>query len=152
MELVISAIKEIRARRTEMNVPPSKKTKMFIVSDDKNAFSKNTEYFFQKLAGASDVEFPDEHNDDEAVRIITDKAVIFIPLAEMLDIEKEIARLEGERLKLIGEIERIDKKLSNEGFVAKAPAAVVEGEKAKREGYADKLALVVENIEKYKKM
>ena len=152
MELVIAAIRQIRNRRAEMNVPPSKKTKMFVVSQEKSAFSKETEYFFIKLAGASEVEFPDEYADEGAVRIISDKAVVFIPLAEMIDIEKEIARLEGEREKFLSEIDRIDRKLSNEGFVAKAPAAVVDGERAKRAGYAEKLALVEENIEKYKKM
>ena len=152
MELVIAAIRQIRNRRAEMNVPPSKKTKMFIVSPEKTAFSKETEYFFIKLAGASDVEFPDDHSDEGSVRIISDKAVVFIPLADMIDIEKEIARLNDEKTKMIAEIERIDKKLSNEGFVAKAPAAVVEGEKTKRAGYADKLALIEENIEKYRKM
>ena len=152
MELVIAAIRQIRNRRAEMNVPPSKKTKMFIVSPEKTAFSKETEYFFVKLAGASDVEFPEEYSDESAVRIISDKAVVFIPLADMIDIEKEIARLSDEKTKMLSEIERIDKKLSNEGFVAKAPAAVVEGEKAKRAGYAEKLALIEENIEKYKKM
>ena len=152
MDLVIAAIRQIRNRRAEMNVPPSKKVKMFIVSSDSNAFSSETEYFFQKLAGASDVEFPEEYTDDSAVRIISDKAVIFIPLADMVDVEKEIARLSAERDKMLSEIERIDKKLSNEGFVAKAPAVVVEGEKAKREGYREKLALILENIEKYKSM
>ena len=152
MELVIAAIRQIRNRRAEMNVPPSKKTKMFIVSQETTAFSKETEYFFVKLAGASEVEFPADHADEGSVRIISDKAVIFIPLAEMIDIDKEIARLEGERDKMKAEIERIDKKLSNEGFVAKAPAAVVDGEKEKRRGYVDKLALVEENIEKYRKM
>ena len=152
MELVISAIRQIRNRRAEMNVPPSKKTKMFIVSPEKTAFSKETEYFFIKLAGASEVSFPDDHSDEGSVRIISDKAVVFIPLADMIDIEKEIARLCDEKTKMLSEIERIDKKLSNEGFVAKAPAAVVEGERAKRAGYAEKLALIEENIEKYKKM
>ncbi|MBO4429606.1 MAG: class I tRNA ligase family protein, partial [Clostridia bacterium] len=152
MELVVSAIRQIRNRRAEMNVPPSKKTKMFIVSAETSAFSAKTEYFFKKLAGAEEISFPAEYADETAVRIISDKAVIFIPLADMIDIGKEIERLEGEKQKMISEIDRIDKKLSNEGFVAKAPAAVVEGERAKRAGYADKLALIEENIEKYKKM
>lgn len=152
MELVVSAIRQIRNRRAEMNVPPSKKTKMFIVSPEKSAFSDETAYFFKKLAGAEDVSFPDDYADDSVVRIISDKAVVFIPLADMIDVDKEIARLDGERKKMLDEIERIDKKLSNEGFVAKAPASVVDGERAKRQGYVDKLALIEENIKKYKNM
>ena len=66
------------------------------------------------------------------MQIISDKATIFIPLSEIIDIEKEIARLEAEKQKLLSEIERIDKKLANEGFVSKAPAAVIDGERARR--------------------
>ena len=68
-----------------------------------------------------------------------------------IDFEKEITRLEAEKKKLLSEIERIDKKLANKGFVAKAPAAVIEGEKKKRVGYADKLASVEASLAKYKK-
>jgi valyl-tRNA synthetase len=75
----------------------------------------------------------------DAVRIVTDSATIFLPLSDIVDTEKERARLEGEQKKLVGEIERIEKKLSNEGFVAKAPAAVVEGEKAKLAKYRENL-------------
>jgi valyl-tRNA synthetase len=80
-----------------------------------------------------------------------DKAIIYIPLAEIIDFEKEITRWEEEKKKLLSEIERIDKKLANKGFVAKAPAAVIEGEKKKRVGYADKLASVEASLAKYKK-
>ena len=76
---------------------------------------------------------------DNAVQIITDSATIFLPLSDIIDFEKEKARLEGEKKKLEGEIERIEKKLSNEGFVAKAPAAVVEGERAKMAKYRENL-------------
>ena len=72
-------------------------------------------------------------------------------VAEMVDFEKETARLTAEKEKLLSEIERIDKKLANEGFVAKAPAAVIEGERKKREGYADKLASVEASILKFSK-
>ena len=97
------------------------------------------------------MEYPEAFHDESCVQIISDKAVIYIPLAEIIDFEKEIARLEAEKKKLISEIERIDKKLSNKGFVAKAPAAVIEGERTKKIGYADKLASVEASLAKYRK-
>lgn len=150
MERIIASIRAVRNRRAEMNVAPSKKTKMFIVSEDKKTFNNASTSFFIKLAGASDVEYVEEYHDDKAIQIIADHAVIYIPLAEMVDFEAETKRLSLERDKMISEIERIDKKLSNAEFVAKAPAAVVEGEKKKRENYEDKLKKIEESIQKYK--
>ncbi|MBE6665261.1 MAG: valine--tRNA ligase [Ruminococcaceae bacterium] len=151
MELLITAIRQIRNRRAEMNVPPSKKAKVIIVSSDKETFSPAVSAFFEKLAGAASVEYHDKFHDDSCVQIISDKAIIYIPLAEIIDFEKEITRLEAEKKKLLSEIERIDKKLANKGFVAKAPTAVIEGEKNKKVGYADKLASVEASLAKYKK-
>ncbi len=151
MELLITAIRQIRNRRAEMNVPPSKKAKVIVVSSDRDTFNPAVSAFFEKLAGASSVEYYEQFHDDACVQIISDKAIIYIPLAEIIDFEKEIARLEAEKKKLLSEIERVDKKLANQGFVAKAPAAVIEGEKAKRASYADKLASVEASLEKYKK-
>lgn len=150
MERIIASVRAVRNRRAEMNVAPSKKTKMFIVSEDKKTFNNASTSFFIKLAGASDVEYVEEYHDDKAIQIIADHAVIYIPLAEMVDFEAETKRLSLERDKMISEIERIDKKLSNAEFVAKAPAAVVEGEKKKRENYEDKLKKIEESIQKYK--
>ncbi len=150
MERIIASVRAVRNRRAEMNVAPSKKTKMFIVSEDKKTFNNASTSFFIKLAGASDVEYVEEYHDDKAIQIIADHAVIYIPLAEMVDFEAETKRLSLEREKMISEIERIDKKLSNAEFVAKAPAAVVEGEKKKRENYEDKLKKIEESIQKYK--
>lgn len=150
MERIIASVRAVRNRRAEMNVAPSKKTKMFIVSEDKKTFNNASTSFFIKLAGASDVEYVEEYHDDKAIQIIADHAVIYIPLAEMVDFEAETKRLSLERNKMISEIERIDKKLSNAEFVAKAPAAVVEGEKKKRENYEDKLKKIEESIQKYK--
>lgn len=150
MERIIASVRAVRNRRAEMNVAPSKKTKMFIVSEDKKTFNNASTSFFIKLAGASDVEYVEEYHDDKAIQIIADHAVIYIPLAEMVDFEAETKRLSLERDKMISEIERIDKKLSNAEFVAKAPAAVVEDEKKKRENYEDKLKKIEESIQKYK--
>ena len=143
MNKTITAIKAIRARRNEMNVPPSRKAKVYIATKYTDAFNESTAVFFGRLASASEVEigesFDDAFSADDAVRIVTDSATIFLPLSDIVDTEKERARLEGEQKKLVGEIERIEKKLSNEGFVAKAPAAVVEGEKAKLAKYRENL-------------
>ena len=87
---------------------------------------------------------------DDAVQIVTDSATIFLPLADIVDTEKEIARLEAEQKKLAGEIDRLEKKLSNEGFVAKAPAAVVDGERAKLAKYKENLEGVLAALAKMK--
>ena len=143
MTKVITAIKAIRARRNEMNVPPSRKAKVYIATKYTDAFNDSSKVFFSRLASASEVEIADSFEGvisaDDAVQIITDSATIFLPLSDIIDTEKERARLEGEAKRLHGEIERLEKKLSNEGFVAKAPAAVVEGEKAKLEKYRENL-------------
>ena len=134
MEKIIALIKAIRARRTEMGVAPSRKAKLFIVTKFADTFANATE-FFKKLASASDVESTDSYEDSTAVQIITDSATAYIPLADMIDFEAERKRLTEELKKNDGEIKRLEGKLSNEGFVAKAPAAVVEGERAKLAKY-----------------
>ena len=91
--------------------------------------------FFEKLASASSLSVVDAYTADDAIGIVTDAATVYIPMADMLDMDKERARLAGEIKKTEGEIARLAGKLSNEGFLAKAPAAVVEGEKAKLEKY-----------------
>ncbi len=151
MNALIEAIKAIRVRRNEMNVPPSKKAKNYIVTDRTDIFNEDTFVFFQRLASASEVEVVSEYADTDAVQIVTPSCTVFIPLAEVLDMEKELERLTKEREKTIGEIERLEKKLGNEGFVAKAPAAVVEGEKAKLAKYKDVLAGVEAAIAKINK-
>ena len=150
---VIDAIKAIRTRRSEMNVPPSRKSKVFIQTKYKSSFSDNCYPFFVSLASASQVlvadEFsPDEVSADNAVQIITDSASIYLPLADIIDFEKEKARLETEKKKLLSEIDRLEKKLQNQGFVSKAPASVVQGEKAKLARYTENLDGVNSALEK----
>ncbi|MFA6948972.1 MAG: class I tRNA ligase family protein, partial [Eubacteriales bacterium] len=135
MERLIAAIRGIRNRRAEMNVPPSKKAQIFIVTDRAETFAPDTFVFFKRLASASEVNVCAEYHSDDAVQIITDSATVYIPMGELIDFEKELARLTKEKEKTIGEIERIEKKLSNEGFTSKAPAAVIDGERAKLNGY-----------------
>ena len=139
METLIACIRAIRAHRTEMNVPPSRKAHIFITAQDPSVFAADAFPFFTKLASASEVTLCDTHDDEGAVQIVSGGATIYIPLADMIDTEKEIARLEGERKKTIGEIERLEKKLAKEGFVSKAPAAVIEGERSKLMRYRETL-------------
>ncbi len=134
-EKIIAVIRAVRTRRSEMNVPPSKKAELFIVTEEKDVFAPYSHKFFVKLASATEVKVVDAYEGEEAVSVVTDSATAFIPLSEIVDMEKEKARLEAELAKNKQEIERIEKKLANEGFVAKAPAAVVDGERAKLEKY-----------------
>ncbi|MFL0250805.1 valine--tRNA ligase [Clostridium neuense] len=149
MNYVIEAVKAIRNVRAEMNVPPSKKAKVIILAGDesKKAFEEGKSYF-EKLASASEVVFINSKTEvpENAVSAVTKGAEIFLPLFELIDKEKEIERLNKEKERLVKEIERVSKKLSNKGFVAKAPAAVVEEEKAKGEKYEKMLKAVEERI------
>ncbi len=144
MEKVLDAIRAIRARRAEMNVLPARKTKLYMVAKDAEIF-RAAEGFFRKLAGASEVLFPETYADDGAVSIVTDAVTVYIPLADMIDFEKEKARLSKELEKTEGEIKRLSGKLSNEGFLAKAPEAVVAAEKEKLAKYeATRTSLLAE--------
>lgn len=150
MEYIIDAIRAIRNVRAEMNVPPSRKAKLmvYVSTEAKEAIEGGTVYF-EKLASAAAVEFitSKEQVPENAVSIIAKGAEIFIPLLDLIDREKEIERLNKEKTKLISEIERVEKKLSNEKFVSKAPEAVVKEEKAKGEKYKEMLNAVIQRIE-----
>ena len=152
MDRVIAAIRAIRARRNEMNVPPSRKAKVYIATKYTDSFNDATAVFFNRLASASEVAVADSFDGvisaDDSVQIITDSATIFLPLSDVIDVEKERARLSAELRKLEGEIKRLEGKLSNEGFVAKAPAAVVEAERAKLAKYEENLAGVKDALAK----
>ena len=136
MEKIIALIKAIRARRTEMGVAPSRRAKLYIVTKSTETFA-DAAPFFQKLAGASEVELVDSYADSTAVQIITDSAVAYIPLADMIDFEAERKRLTTELEKNANEIKRVEAKLAGDGFISKAPAAVIEGERQKLEKYRE---------------
>ncbi len=136
VDRIVEAITAIRARRAEMNVPPSKKAKLFVVTKYESSFAKAAK-ILEKLASASEVILTDKYESDDAVTVATSAGSMFIPLAEVIDFEKEKARLNAEMKKNDGEIERLEKKLSNEGFIAKAPAQVVAQERAKLEKYLE---------------
>lgn len=154
MDKIITSIKAIRTRRNEMNVPPSRKAKVYIATKYTDVFNETSAVFFNRLASASEViigeNFDSVFSADDAVRIVTASATLFLPLSDIVDTEKEKERLDTEKKKLMGEIERIEKKLSNEGFVAKAPITVVDGEKAKLEKYRENLNGVLAALEKLK--
>ncbi len=151
IELIKSAIKAIRNSRTEMNVPPSKKAKVIIVTKLGDVFSGG-EAFFKKLAWAESVVVSETKDgiDDNCISLVTEGAEIFMPQGDLIDREKEIARLEGEKKKLEGEILRVEKKLSNEGFTAKAPKQVIDAEREKGVKYKAMLDKVLEGLEKLK--
>ena len=146
MDKVIDAIRAIRTRRAEMNVPPSRKAKVYIVSKDTEAFGAYCYPFFEKLASAAEVELVGEYTEEGAVQIITDSAAIYIPMADMVDFEAERARLTADLKKMEGEIKRAEGKLNNESFVAKAPEAVVAAEKEKLEKYKAQKAGIEEAL------
>ncbi len=154
IELMKEAIKNIRNIRAEMNVAPSKKAKVFVVSENedvRNIF-ENGKVFFATLAYASEVVVQSDKSgiDDDAVSTVIHNGVIYMPFAELVDIAKEKERLSKEREKLIKEVERVEKKLSNQGFVSKAPEKVIAEEKAKMEKYSTMLKAVEEQIERLK--
>ena len=133
-ERVIGAIRAIRTRRAEMNVPPSRKTALYVVTAYADDFRAAIPHFM-RLASATEVTLLDSYQDESAVSIVTDAATVYIPLADMIDFERERARLKAELARTEEDITRTEKKLSNESFVAKAPAAVVDAERQKLEKY-----------------
>ncbi len=144
-EMIMQVIRAIRARRGEMNVPPSKKTRLFIMTAHKAVFEQGRP-FFARLAFASDVELGDSYDADGSVQVVTDAARVFIPMDELVDREKELARLGREKAACEKDIAALSSKLDNPGFVAKAPAQVVDGERAKLAKARERLAKIEESI------
>mgnify|MGYP002560934055 FL=1 len=155
IELMKEAIKSIRNIRAEMNVAPSNKAKVYVVSenDEVKSIFENGKVFFRTLAYASEVIVQSDKTDigDDAVSVVVHNAVIYMPFAELVDIEKELDRLNKEKEKLVKEVERVEKKLANEGFVSKAPQKVIDEEKAKQAKYAAMLKGVEEQLARLKK-
>ena len=148
VEKLKKLIVEIRNIRTKMNVHPSKKSKLIIMSNDMENEIKEAEEFLSKLGFANEIVIEkDEANiPQNAVSIVVDDLKVFIPFEELVDIEEEIKRLEGEKTKLEAEVLRGEKMLSNPGFVNKAPESKVNEEKAKLENYKQMLKNVEERL------
>lgn len=143
---IVEAIKAIRNRRAEMNVPPSKKAELYIETAEKDVF-KNGVMFFERLAFASSVIIMDKVDLADSVTVVTGAARLFIPLSEIIDREKELARLNKDKAAVEKDIAIISAKLSNQGFLAKAPKQVVDGEKAKLASAQERLKKIAQSLE-----
>lgn len=143
MERIMDAIRAIRSRRNEMNVPPSKKASYYIATSYKDTFLRAVP-FMQRLASAQNVEVADSFDKPGAVCIITNDAKIYIPMDQLVDFEAEKKRLLKEREAAQKKLEQAQKKLSNPGFLSKAPESVV----AKQREDAAVLTEKIENIDK----
>lgn len=155
IDAIKEAVRNIRNIRAEMNVAPSKKVHVYVVSENEGVryIFEHSKVFFKTLAHASEVTVQADKAGigEDAVSVVVQDATIYMPLAELVDFAKEIERLEKEKTKLEKEVDRVVKKLANQGFVAKAPAHVIEEERAKEEKYKAMLAQVEERLAQLKK-
>ena len=149
VETLKKLIVEIRNVRTKMNVHPSKKSKLIIISQNSKQQIKESEEFLLKLGFASQIVLQDDEKEvpQNAVSIVVDNIKAYIPFEELVDIDKEKERLQGEIKKLESEVERANKMLSNPGFVSKAPASKIEEEKEKLSKYEQMLKATKERLD-----
>lgn len=141
MQRVMEAIRAIRNRRAEMNVPPSRKAKVYVATKFPQTFKDGTA-FIQKLASASEVEVSDSFDIEGAVTIVTADAKIYIPMDELVDKEAELARLNKELEQVKKRLAQSEGKLNNQGFVSKAPEAVIEKVKGQAAKEREQIALI----------
>jgi valyl-tRNA synthetase len=150
IETIKEAVRGIRNMRTSMNVAPSRKAKVYVVSQDAalRRIFENGKVFFASLGYASEVIIQDGKDgiDSDAVSVVIPNGTIYMPFAELVDIAKEIERLEAEEKRLTGELARVNGMLSNERFVSKAPAAKIQEEKDKLEKYTQMMEQVKERL------
>ena len=155
ISLVKEAVKAIRNLRTGMNVPPSRKAKVYVVSGEEHVrdIFAGSRVFFATLGYASEVAIQADKAgiEDDAVSAVIHNATLYIPFAELVDIDKEIERLTKEKERLEGEIRRSNGMLSNEKFISKAPEAKVNEEKEKLAKYESMLSGVNERLAHLKK-
>jgi len=154
MELIMASIKAVRNIKVEMNVPPSKKIKLiFVAGASEGNILRNGARFIERLAGASEtiIQADKAGIPSDAVTAVVPGAEIFIPLEDLVDIKKELERLEKEKENLEKELDRVNGKLSNEGFISKAPAKVIDEERAKKEKYSRMYEKVLARIASLKK-
>lgn len=143
---IVNTIKAIRVQRNEMNVPPSKKVTMYVETQFTELFG-SCRAFFEKLAGAGEFVVCEKTNAaDGMVTVVTDSARVFMPMGELVDKEKELARLEKEKKAAEKDIQFLSGKLNNQGFLAKAPAQQIENERAKLAKAEEKLAKINASI------
>ncbi len=150
VDVIREAVRAIRDVRTQMNVAPSRRTRIYVVTADaevRDIFAQS-EVFFRTLASGSDVVIQADRTGigDDAVSAVTSRATLYLPFADLVDIEKEKERLKKEEERLYGELRRSQGMLGNERFLAKAPAAKVQEERDKLAGYQAKMAQVQERL------
>ncbi len=154
VDIIKDAVRAIRTVRTDMNVPPSKKAAVYVVSEkeDIRKIFEDSRVFFATLGYASEVKVQADKTgiDDDAVSAVIHNAVIYIPFAELVDVEKELERLGKEKKRLEGEIKRGEGMLANPNFVNKAPEEKVNAEKEKLAKYKETYAQVCERIDSLK--
>lgn len=141
MRRIMDAIRAIRNRRNEMNVPPSRKAKVYVATKFPKTF-EDGKSFIMKLASASDVEVGDSFDIEGAVTVVTADAKLYIPMDELVDKEAELTRLNKELGQVQKRLAQSEGKLNNRGFVSKAPAAVVEGVKKQAAKEREQIALI----------
>ena len=145
MNRIMAAIRGVRNRRAEMNVPPSRKAAVYVATQYEDTFRTGS-VFFERLASASHIEVGTEWSIEGAVSVVTDDARIFIPMEELVDVEAELARLSKEQAAAEKNLANVMAKLSNEGFLAKAPEAVVQNQRDTAQKLREKLAMLEESI------
>ena len=155
VETIKEAVRAIRNVRSSMNVPPSKKAQVFVVSENeavRNIFETG-KIFFESLSSASQVTVQTDKTGiaDDAVSAVIHQAVLYLPSADLVDIEKEIERLTKEEKRLTGELARVNGMLSNEKFLGRAPEAKIAEERLKQEKYAQMMAQVKERLAQLQK-
>ena len=150
---IIDAIRGIRNARAKMNIPPSKKAPLYIITESENeSIYRGNEDSFIKMASCESVEIRTEEMEmDNALTVVTNTAKCIIPMDSLIDREKEIARLTKEKDRLTSEIARLEAKLSNEGFTSKAPEKVVAAEREKLENYRSLLSDIEAGLSSYMK-
>ena len=155
VETIKAAVRAIRNVRTSMNVPPSKKATVYVVSEDEDILGifEHSRSFFATLGYAGEVILQKDKAGigEDAVSAVIHKAVIYMPFAELVDIEKEVQRLKTEEKRLEGELKRSHAMLGNEKFVSKAPQAKIDEEKAKLEKYTQMMEQVKERLAQLEK-
>lgn len=154
VEIIKAAVKGIRNVRTEMNVPPSKKARVIVVSENpkiRDVFN-NSKIFFATLGYASEVLVQEDKTgvDSDAVSAVISEATIYIPFAELVDVKKEIERLEKEKIRIEGELKRVNGMLNNANFVSKAPESKINEEKEKFEKYTNMMEQITERLKQFK--
>ncbi len=150
MKSVMGLIKDIRTMRSDMNVPQSRRTALYVKPTADKALIKSSLSYIEKLACGSSIALVDSEPSGKNVTVVSSIAEVYIPMNELIDKEKEIARLYKELETVESELARANGKLGNEGFVKKAPSVLIEAEKAKIAKYTEQRAILIKSIENLK--